>query len=604
MLLVSGCKFGFSATLKKEAPSPAFVPVTDITGLPSGTWIGAPSPLKLSGKVWPADATDQTIVWTVVGEVIPEGMDLKSGEFSPTAEGEVFMQAVIARGRAGNKPFSKSFSIKVTQDFVAVTDVTGVPRNVIAGTPITLSASVSPAGATCTGIDWSVLYSGLDEWIKIEGDTLTAGEPAVVLLRAVIVNGKAAGEPFIKDFPVTITKDFVSVGEIRGIPSSWIVEEPLLLHDPVNGIGIVSPEEATNKTIEWSLIDWDNRLAEALLNDDILETSLPVGTEVESTDIWWVEVRGTIAGGLENNGSYTQPFIINLIPVGTFVPVQEIINVPTSVLKGETLQLTGTVKDIYGDNNATNTTILWTIEDGGSATWAILDGSTLTASYVGTVRLKATIEKAANKGEDFVAYFDIQILPSYTEVQSIVGVPTGWIVGNALPLGELAAAVPANATNRGIVWSVTSAGETGAVLDDSGVLSVDSPGEVTLQASIADAVIDDDASEVEYSDYTESFTITFVEAGDFVPAEAESITLQTNTIKAGTSLRLVPVVGGDPTNKTVVWCVVNSLGNIAQLDGDLLYASGGGYVELEARIEGGGDNTLTVTKQLTVEVRP
>ncbi|MDR1380293.1 MAG: hypothetical protein LBJ47_02315, partial [Tannerella sp.] len=96
-------------TITVNAP---FIPVTNITGVPTAATAGAP--LNLTGTVVPASATNQTIAWSVktagtTGATISGGSTLNTA-----AAGTVTVTATIANGRTASTPYTQDFSITVS----------------------------------------------------------------------------------------------------------------------------------------------------------------------------------------------------------------------------------------------------------------------------------------------------------------------------------------------------------------------------------------------------------------------------------------------------------------------------------------------------------
>ena len=88
--------------------------------------------------------------------------------------------------------------------FVPVTDITGVPTQATAGTPLTLTGTVVPSGATNRAIVWSVYDAGTTG-ATIDGNTLNTTATGTATVRATIVNGASATADFIRDFVVTVS---------------------------------------------------------------------------------------------------------------------------------------------------------------------------------------------------------------------------------------------------------------------------------------------------------------------------------------------------------------------------------------------------------------
>jgi hypothetical protein len=109
-MAVAGCNN--SLTINNE--NPLFVPVTGITGVPSAATAG--SPLTLAGTVAPADATNKTIVWSVLG--IGVGATIDSGITLQTETwGRATVLATIVNGATTSTNYVQTFEITVTPDF-------------------------------------------------------------------------------------------------------------------------------------------------------------------------------------------------------------------------------------------------------------------------------------------------------------------------------------------------------------------------------------------------------------------------------------------------------------------------------------------------------
>jgi uncharacterized protein YjdB len=164
----------------------------------------------------------------------------------------------------------------------------------------------------------------------------------------------------------------------------------------------------------------------------------------------------------------------------------------------------------------------------------------------------------------------------FVEVTGITDVPTSGTAGTSLALTGTVA--PANATNKTIVWSVKSAGATGATISGN-TLSTTASGTVTVTATIANGLTASTA-------YTQEFTITITSA--FVAVKAISGVPTSAT--AGTPLALTGTVApANATNKTIVWTVKDARATGATISGNTLsaIASGLGYVTVTATIANG-----------------
>jgi hypothetical protein len=109
-MAVAGC----NNSLTINSGNPLFVPVTGITGVPSSATAG--TDLTLAGTVAPADATNKTIVWSVLG--IGAGATIDSGTTLQTETwGRATVRATIVNGATASTNYIQTFKITVNPDF-------------------------------------------------------------------------------------------------------------------------------------------------------------------------------------------------------------------------------------------------------------------------------------------------------------------------------------------------------------------------------------------------------------------------------------------------------------------------------------------------------
>jgi uncharacterized protein YjdB len=139
---------------------PAIIAVTGIT-LTSATTFEAGTPLTLAATVAPANATNQTIVWSLRA-VNSTGATLTNGVLKATAAGTVTVTATIVNGLTATTDFTKDFNITVTVPFVPVTDIflPASDYSTAVGLPLSLQGTVAPSNATNKTIVWSIKNAG------------------------------------------------------------------------------------------------------------------------------------------------------------------------------------------------------------------------------------------------------------------------------------------------------------------------------------------------------------------------------------------------------------------------------------------------------------
>jgi hypothetical protein len=107
------------------------------------------------------------------------------------------------------------FGAQHDSGFVAVTNITGLPRVATAGVPLTLSGTVVPSNATNQApIEWEVVYDNDGTMGQIEGNTFTAVNPGRCEIRATIENGlstKGDDQQYSYGFEITVRSAAASV---------------------------------------------------------------------------------------------------------------------------------------------------------------------------------------------------------------------------------------------------------------------------------------------------------------------------------------------------------------------------------------------------------
>jgi hypothetical protein len=368
-----------------------FVAVEEIAGVPTGHTIGS---FTLSGTVVPSNATNKTIVWTLIGTGDQTGATMSGNTITTTGEGWVDVRATIANGWSSDRDYTEDFSIDIMRTFVAVTNIKGVPTSGTAGNPITLSGTVEPSGATNKTIVWTVADAGTTG-ATISGSTLTAKTAGTVTVRASVAYGLTQSSTYTQEFYINVAAAFVPVTGITGVPPSGAV--PLDLSGTA-----VTPATATNQYIEWKVKSAGS--TGAYFSGDTLH----------ATAAGAVTVTATVPSGLSASTNYTKDFTINITSISTFVPVTDItISTPRYNKMGTSVTLSGTVVP----SNATNKTIVWSIKNNGIG--ATMNGNTISATAEGYVEVWPTIANGLGIGEPYTSRFRLYFYS--TENLSLMG---------------------------------------------------------------------------------------------------------------------------------------------------------------------------------------
>jgi endo-1,4-beta-xylanase len=275
----------------------AFVPVTNITGVPNTAT--ADVDRFLSGTVIPANATNQTFAWTVKSAG-STGASIVSGNIlQTTSAGAATITATIAGSSGATSNYTQDFAITVTTiapPFVPVTNITGVPSAATKGTDLALSGTVAPGNATNQTITWSVYSAGTTGASIVNGNRLRTTGAGTATVKATVTNGLTASSNYTKNFAVTVTLPFVAVSNISDVPGAATVGTDKTLG------GTVTPVDATNQTITWSVYSAGTTGASV------------VSGKLRATAAGTATVRATVTNGLTASTNYTQNFDITVTP--------------------------------------------------------------------------------------------------------------------------------------------------------------------------------------------------------------------------------------------------------------------------------------------------
>lgn len=182
--------------------------------------------------------------------------------------------------------------------FVAVADITMTNTDSVqVNTDLTLAGTVSPSNATNKTIVWSVQDAG-GTGATINGSTFKATTAGTATIRATVVNGASEGGNYMKDFTITVspsTPPFVAVGDIAMTNAASV-----LVNIDLNLAGLVTPGDATNKTIAWSVQNAGG--TGATIN----------GSTFRATAAGVATISGTVTNGSGTSSDYIKTFDITV----------------------------------------------------------------------------------------------------------------------------------------------------------------------------------------------------------------------------------------------------------------------------------------------------
>jgi hypothetical protein len=199
----------------------AFVPVTNITGVPNVTTVG--EYLTLNGTVAPTNATNRAITWSVQN-ADTTGTVINGDILSATAPGTATIRATITNGLTESSDYTQNFSVRVRNAAEALAEeITGYNNGLTAtatGNTVTITGTVNPGSAnlildtsSMVSIVWNAKYSGASAGSLI---TVTGGGEFSVGDGAQIVNSAPGGKAISSDGNITVSGGTVSADGENG----------------------------------------------------------------------------------------------------------------------------------------------------------------------------------------------------------------------------------------------------------------------------------------------------------------------------------------------------------------------------------------------------
>ncbi|WP_442953090.1 Ig-like domain-containing protein, partial [Paenibacillus sp. Soil750] len=218
--------------------------------------------LQLSALVYPTDATNRTVVWSVVPGTGDATIDESTGMLTGTAVGEVIVKAT-ATDESG---IVGTMNIEITK--IPVTSIEVISEsestNVRNGKTLQLRALVSPDDATDRTVKWSVVPGTGNAEIDSTGVLTGTAVGTVTVTATANDNPEIVGtlEVTIKAIPVT-GMVVTSEGESASVRNGKTLQM----------IALVSPDDATDRTVKWSVVPGTG-------NAEIDSTGILTGTAV------------------------------------------------------------------------------------------------------------------------------------------------------------------------------------------------------------------------------------------------------------------------------------------------------------------------------------
>jgi uncharacterized protein YjdB len=431
-----------------------------------------------------------------------------------------------------------------------------------------LAADVLPVNASDRAVIWSITNGTGQATISPTG-LVTASASGTVTAKATAHDGSGKSGTLV----ITITNQAINVTGITvtgagGATTITTDKGTLQLN------ATVLPANATNKTITWSVT---NVSGQATINASSgLITAVANGT---------VTARATATDGSGVYGSLIIT-ISNQAILVSGITVTGAGGSTTIIVHNGSLQLTASILPV----NAINQIVTWSISNGtGQAT--ISSSGLVSAVSDGTVTAIAT----ANDGSGVTGSLVITISNQTTPVTSITVTGAGGATAISTDNGTLqltATILPADASNKNILWSVTN-GTGQATISGTGLVTAVADGTVTARATAQDGSGVYGSLLLTISNQQVPVTgITVTGAGG-----ASIITTDNGTLQL--SAAIVPL---SATNQTVSWSIVNGTGQATINSSGLVTAVADGTVTAVATATDGSGITGTLIINISSQI--
>jgi len=497
---------------------PILVSSISVQGQGGANSIQAGSNLQMVATVSPANASNQTVVWSVNNQSGTASIDPNTGLLSATTAGTVEVCATATDGSGVSG--CTVITINTTTILVSAINVQGQGgnSNVQAGANLQMEATVSPANASNQTVVWSVTNQTGSATIDPNTGLLTGGSAGTVEVCATATDGSGvSGCTTITVLTAVVTVSSISVQGQGG-------QSNLTLGNNLQMVATVNPANATNSSVSWSV---NNQTGTASID--------PLTGLLSATAEGTVEVCATANDGSGVSGCT----IITIDPILVSSITVQGQGGATNVSSSASLQMVATVSP----SSASNSSLSWSVNNQtGTAT---INPSTgvLSAGNPGTVEVCATANDGSGVSDCIVITID-PILVSSIAVQGQGGATN--VQANA-SLQMLATVSPANASNSSVSWSVINGTGT-ATINNAGLLSAGNPGTVQVCATANDG-----------SGVSDCVTITID------PILVSSITVQgqggqTNVLSSSNLQMLATISPTNASNSSVSWSVNNQTG--------------------------------------------
>lgn len=447
--------------------------------------------------------------------------------------------------------------------FIPVTDVSGVPTSIIAGTQPDLSiVKITPGNASVLDITWQVVSGPA----TVSGNRLISTGAGTISLKAIILAGGTDRRDFTKTFTITSTTNTIT---LTMQPYDMAGQGDVLTVSATSTNGIISYQWYVNTTKSVNG-------ATAITGETTDSFIVP---EVNGTRYYFCKVSSP--GTADVNSNITSAKRKVILASMSISPDTSSYDMNGQTHKLEIVYLPsdyeGMIKWSSSNENVININA---------------DTGVMTLISDGSATITATENLSGSKVSKTIA------VNPYVPVTRITGVIGEIDTKTPTPLTGVVE--PANATSRTITWSIVSAGYTGAIINSSGIIECTGSGSVIVRATIAKGVFHN-------IDFTSDFVIQVNEKFVFVPVQdiiLDGIDFDMQYETGDVIPLTTRVVPDDATINNVS---LEALNNWVTIIGSSIRIEGSGEdARFAAKVINGAgtvDNPQTFSKEFTVKTK-
>lgn len=378
--------------------------------------------VKLLVNIDPVDVSDSNVAWTSSNEAVATVG--ADGTVTAVGGGECDITATTHNG------LTATCHVKVTVMPEAISfDIE--QSQILVGESLTITPVFTPADATETTLTWSTSDANI---ATVSNGVVTGVNPGTVTITATTVNNLTATCTVTVKQPVTsITLNPETATILKG--KTLTIEATVL------------PENAEDKTLTWT----SSNPTVATVNDGVVE-ALAQGEAI---------ITATSANGI------TASSTITVIDKATEIVLDYY---DIEVIAGNTFQLTATLLP----EGCEPETLTWSSSHTSIAT--VDDNGLVTAVSPGT----ASITVMSSTG--LTANCTVYVLPVLVETVTVTPFNVEAVEGTSVQLK--AEVSPTNATDTTVTWK--SNNENVATVDETGIVTIQSPGDAIVTATAND----------------------------------------------------------------------------------------------------------------------